>query len=40
MAKIEEILGQIKAFKNDNRFLRQAFQDLVKFLDGDTHVRT
>lgn len=35
-AKIEEIIGQIEAFKKRTRFIRQAYHDLSKFLDKDT----
>ncbi|MFX1367221.1 MAG: hypothetical protein ACFFAY_01290 [Promethearchaeota archaeon] len=32
IARIEDILGQIKAFKDNTRFIRQAHQDLSEFL--------
>jgi len=38
IAKIKEILGQIEAFGNDTRFLRQAHHDLLVFLEKDTRV--
>jgi DNA-binding MarR family transcriptional regulator len=39
ITKIKEILGQIEAFWKDTRFLRQAHNDLSKFLEKDTHAR-
>ncbi|MDH4215155.1 MAG: hypothetical protein OEV85_14670 [Candidatus Thorarchaeota archaeon] len=38
IAKIEEIIGQIEVFQKGTRFLRQAYTDLSKFLEKDTHV--
>ncbi|MFW9976210.1 MAG: hypothetical protein ACFFDQ_13145 [Candidatus Thorarchaeota archaeon] len=36
IAKIKEIIGQIEAFKNNTRFLRQAHHDLSRFLEKNT----
>jgi DNA-binding transcriptional regulator GbsR (MarR family) len=35
-AKIKETMGQIDAFKNNTRFLRQAYSDLSEFLEKPT----
>ncbi len=39
ITKIKEILGQIEDFKNNTRFLRQAYHDISKLLEKDTRVR-
>ncbi|MDF1537405.1 MAG: helix-turn-helix domain-containing protein [Candidatus Thorarchaeota archaeon] len=38
IAKIEEIIGQIEAFKNDTRSFRQVYNDFLEFLGKDTLV--
>jgi DNA-binding transcriptional regulator GbsR (MarR family) len=37
VAKIKEIIKQIETFRNDTRFLRQAYHDLLRFLEQDIH---
>ena len=39
IAKVRDIIRQIEVFRNETRFLRQAYHDLSEFLEKDAHVR-
>ncbi|UCE10637.1 MAG: hypothetical protein JSW61_01535 [Candidatus Thorarchaeota archaeon] len=39
-AKIKEIIGQIRKFKNDTKSMRQALHDLSKFVENNTRAKS